>query len=160
LYQIKTTTDMKATINTTKYYESRSELARGEWNDCAVRAIAYATSEKYETIHALAAQEGRQNGRGMRTYQMEQVLKKLYIGLELNFSEFLRQAKWNRRNCPTLSQVLRMPKFQTGAHVVTVKGHAYAIVDGQVAGNSVEGSRCRVEGFVTVDTGIIDTDKL
>lgn len=151
---------MKATINTNSYYSNRSELARGEWNDCAVRAIAYATEEKYETIHALAAQAGRQPNRGMRTFQMEDVLKKLYIGLEFNFSEFLRQSKWNRNQCPTLSQVLRMPKFQTGAHVVVVKGHAYAIVDGQVAGNHKEGSRCRVEGYVTVDTGCIDTGKI
>lgn len=158
MYQITTTIDMKATINTSRYYFNRSELARGERNDCAVRAIAYATEEKYETIHALAAEVGRQPQRGMRTYQMEDVLKKLYIGLKLNFSEFLSQADWSRRQCPTLSQVLRMPKFQTGAHVMVVRGHAFAVVNGQVAGNVEEGSRCRVEGYVTVYTGIIDTE--
>ena len=151
---------MKATINTNKYYSSRSELAKSERNDCAVRAIAYATSEKYDTIHELAASVGRQNRGGVRTHQMGAILKKLYIGIELDFANFLRSADWERRKCPTLSQVLKMPKFQTGAHVMVVRGHAFAIVDGQLAGNTQEGSRCRIEGYVTVDTGIIDTDKL
>ena len=149
---------MIQTVDTQELY-SKERAALNERNDCTVRAIASGLRIPYKEAHTLAKHVGREHRRGMRTFQIEDVLAGQLLGFNRKTScEFLQKADWNKRACPTVAQVMRMPKFQTGVHMLLVKGHAFTVKDGIIFGNYCEGARCRVTGYYTIETGIIDTD--
>lgn len=151
---------MIQTVNTQNLY-NKERNALNERNDCSVRALASALRIPYTGAHQLASNVGREHRTGMRTFQIEDVLSSQLIGLDKKTAySFLEKVGWNRRACPTINQVMKMDKFKTGVHMLLTRGHVLTIKDGIIFGNSCEGARCRVSGYYTIETGIIDTDNV
>ena len=125
-----------------------------EMNDCTVRALASAGEMRYKDAWHIAKESGRRTGRGMSLHQIEAMLKANFIGVKYNR---INKMKWvnGKRVVTTLSSLLKDPRFQTGAHYVIVTGHAFAIKDGVVYGNSSDADRTRahVKGWATLRTG-------
>lgn len=132
------------------------KISHSENNDCAVRATAIALNQTYTETHAQYKAEGRKNNRGVKSYTVIDVCKKAYIGLSYATCYFLEKADWNRRACPTISQVAKRDYFKVGTHIIFVKGHVFTLKNGEIYGNPSDNGRAKVVGFITTETGIWD----
>ena len=133
--------------------EFRGLFFSDERNDCTVRALASAGDMRYKDAWAICDEFGRKTGRGMSIADIKAMLKANFIGVKYNAIK----KGWvdGKRQVTTLSSLLKDPRFQTGAHYVIVTGHAFAIKDGVVYGNSNDADRTRahVKGWATLRTG-------
>lgn len=153
MYQ-QTIRDMKIKVNNTVSIFSNERVSISETNDCAVRATAIALNQTYSETHAQYKAAGRKDGKGVRTFLIEDVLRANLIGVNLDTTtEFLQNADWNKRKCPTITQVLKNPKFQVGTHIMYTKGHVFTIKNGEIYGNIDDNGRYRVHGYITTITG-------
>ena len=132
---------------------NQSSIAKGEKNDCVVRAIASTFSLEYDTAHKFVAVElGRQPRKGTFGTQAKlrgrnnilgtsyTVLPKenlLYPGSDIH------QKKGGKPVPVTLRVFLE--RFPKGKHLVIVKGHAFSIIDGVVIGNKNDGNRLKAK---------------
>jgi hypothetical protein len=132
------------------------KISHSENNDCAVRATAIALNQTYTETHAQYKAEGRKNNRGVKSHTVIDVCKKAYIGLSYATCYFLSKADWNRRACPTISQVAKIPYFTVGTHIIFVKGHVFTLKNGEIYGNRNDNGRAKVVGFITTETGVWD----
>lgn len=149
---------MKIKVNDTAAIFSNEKISNSERNDCAVRATAIALEQTYTETHAQYKEAGRVDGRGVKTFIIEDVLKANLIGVKFNTTtEFLENAGWNKRQCPTITSVLRDNKFQTGSHIMYTRGHVFTIKNGEIYGNRDDNGRYRVYGYITVNSGCIDS---
>jgi len=149
---------MKIKVNNTETIFSNERISNNERGDCAVRATAIALEQTYAETHAQYKEVGRVNRRGVRSYMIEDVLKANLIGVNTETSdEMLRNSNWNRRSCPTISQVMKAEKFKVGTHIVYTKGHVFAIKNGEIYGNRDDNGRCKVTGYITTITGISES---
>ena len=142
---------------------SRMRPFKGEHNDCVVRALAASAGCSYEDAHAACELAGRKRRRGMPMdyciknnkipfFQFEFVLdgqecKNFYV--RRTRSGFIQK----RRLYPTLAQFLK--QFPTGRYLCSMYGHAFAVIDGVVVDDHVNGARTRVRHAwkVTLDGG-------
>lgn len=90
----------------------------GEWNDCAVKAVAVAAGVPYAEAHALLKAAGRRDRRGMKNTLYKDVLRALGLALEP-----VKVPPCTRR---TLVDRLR----PTGTYLVRVRGHVFCVKDG------------------------------
>lgn len=147
---------MKVKVNNTQAIFSKDKKMMGERNDCAVRATAVLLNQTYNETHEQYRKVGRKNLKGVRTYMIEDVLSSKLIGFNnKTVCEYLEAADWNRRSTPTIKTVLKDKKFQSGSHMMITRNHVFAVVNGEIYGNSNDDGRARVQGYYTVDTGII-----
>lgn len=125
----------------------------GERNDCTVRALASAGEMRYSDAWSICKDFGRKTGRGMSVNEIRKMLKFNFIGVKYNAIQ--KRYVDGKRETTTLAKLLKDPRFQTGAHYVIVTGHAFAIKDGVVYGNSNDAGRTRahVKGWATLRTG-------
>jgi hypothetical protein len=89
-----------------------------ETNDCAVKAIAIATSTDYLVVHELCRKLGRKKGKGTHLYVMENAIQQL--GWKIN-----RNVKWKGKTATTLKLPFagRFLAFTTRySHVLAVRG--------------------------------------
>ena len=108
--------------------------AFNETNDCAVKAISIACRISYKEAHALCAKFGRKNRRGMKTNAILEAVKSL--GCSLVEKDKYSTARNKKTGCfekcgYTVSSI--GPKIKRGYHLVFVRGHVLACVNGQVA---------------------------
>jgi hypothetical protein len=124
-----------------------------ERNDCTVRALASAGDMRYKDAWSIAQDFGRKTGRGMSINDIVKMLKFNFIGVKYN--SIKKTYVDGKKQVTTFAKLLKDPRFQTGAHYIIVTGHAFAIKDGVVYGNSNDGDRSRahVKGWATLRTG-------
>ena len=91
--------------------------------DCTVRALANAAGIAYELAESIADDAGRSAGRGFNSAKLVEQAKKA------GFS--FRKIRMGTR---TLRRFLR--EHPTGRYYARRRGHAFAILDGQVLGES------------------------
>jgi len=145
---------MKLKVTNTMLSFSDERLAKNDRNDCAVRATAIALGEDYNEIHKAYAEAGRPHRRGVKVYMIEDVLKSKLIGVDVKTSDiFLENANWDRRSTPTISQLLKQPKFNVGSHIMITRNHVFTIKNGEIYGNRDDNGRARIEGYITTATG-------
>jgi hypothetical protein len=106
-------------------------------NACAVIAVAAATDKPYEEVHQLFLEEGRKPGKGTPDYISGRVIKLLgFKRTRVDLDEIL--AKYPLPHCSVLKNVTthhprRFPgTFPEGRFIARTRGHALAIIDGQV----------------------------
>ena len=133
---------------------SESAIAKGERNDCVVRAMASTFGLSYDVAHKFVADEfGREPRKGtfgtavklksrirdvMGTkYKIIPVTDLLYPGSTRH------QANGGKPVPITLSVFLE--RFPKGRFMVIVKGHAFSVIDGVVIGNENDGKRLRAK---------------
>ena len=111
---------------------------KGETNDCTVRAFAAAADIPYEKAHAIMSKHGRGFGRG--TFHATQVKAYAEAGgvLRAIFGT-TKGARYRARQEPTVPheagitlQTL-MEEIPMGRFVCLQRGHAFAIIDKQLA---------------------------
>ena len=124
---------IKATINTINL-----RTIQGERNDCTVRAFAAAANIPYDKAHAIMSKHGRGFGKG--THHATQVKAYGEAGGKLRaiFGTTI-SAKYRARQEPTVPheagitlQTL-MAQIPMGRFVCVQRGHAFAIIDRQLA---------------------------
>ena len=120
-----------------------SSLAKGERNDCVVRALTAATGLEYETIHSFTRDHfGRERNKGVfgTVYKMKKitdVLGKPFTIFEAGALQttYMNYGKEVKRRMTVGTFVQRYP---TGTYMLLVRGHAFTIIDGVVVGGNTE----------------------
>ena len=155
-YQPNTLIDMAKIISPISQTAVRIS---GESKDCVIRAAANATGMKYEDIHVIAKKNGRVDGKGCTM----EVLLKTYrdIGVHLSgvvgtttYAEITRKIakKLNvvhpEFNGVTLERFLRAKR--TGKYICLMRGHAFAVVNGELVDAGALRGGTRITAFFKV----------
>lgn len=132
---------------------NESKIAKGERNDCVVRAIASTFELPYDTAHKFVATEfGRQPYKGTfgtipKLRERHHIMGKNYgIITKENLMYPGSKAHQSRGGKPVpivLSMFLE--KYPKGKYLLIVKGHAFSVIDGVVVGNASDGKRLRAK---------------
>lgn len=139
--------------NGIKNYEN-SVIAKGETNDCVVRAFASAFEIEYDEAHGIVAKEFRRvNRKGTLGFGVKMNLldknNVTFNGKKISkitheYDSMLYSVKVNGvktlRNTTT-SYFLK--KYPVGTYIVVVRGHAFTIKDGVVIGNYSDAKKTR-----------------
>ena len=134
-------------------------LAKGETNDCVVRALAAMTGCDYEKAHAYAQSAlGRRNRVGVSYGALKDrldkggLMGKTLVEVDVK-TRYKNQGRVVEREMTTQTFFRRIPNDKT--FLVIVKGHMFCVKDGVVVGGNVEDavpSRKRVKKcWVVVD---------
>lgn len=111
----------------------QSAASGTERNDCTVRAFAAFASVPYPMAHAACSEHGRKSRRRFRRFNLA------VPGIASTLGVSVRQVA---RSGTVRALLLRFP---TGALLVRVSGHAFAIRDGATFDNLVTRPRCIVK---------------
>lgn len=106
--------------------------AKGERNDCTVRAMALSTGLDYDECHAAFAAVGRIKGKGVRRDKTRAAAKRLGF-------EMVRTAT----RAKTAITIERDRALQSGNYIVGMTRHLAAMVDGKLHDHT-KGRRKRV----------------
>ncbi len=108
----------------------------GERNDCAVRAIAAATGNAYDAVHALFKAEGRRDARGTPTTITWSVLKQLGFRAEQRTAQsFIDQYPGSHATALKSVTTHHPDRFSSvwadgKTYLMFTPGHILAIVNG------------------------------
>ena len=123
-----------------------SVIAKGETNDCVVRAISSAFQMHYDRAHEFVRVKfGRENRKGTRFFvggmrRMED------DGRDINLKSFESMGDQHGRmayEVKVKDKVVKrkmttgtfIKKYPVGRYLVVVRGHAFSIINGEVVGN-------------------------
>lgn len=127
-----------------------------ETNDCTVRALAAAARIPYEVAHATMAKHGRKQFKG--TYHETQVKAYAEHGGELRaICGSTRGARYRSRNSDNVPHVdgitlgKLLERIPMGRFVCIVDGHAFAIIDRQLADGSPLRAGTRIQAIYRFD---------
>ena len=144
--------------------KSRSEQSRtyrgmnnamiksNDTNGCSVIAIAIAFNISYEQSYGLFNTIGRRHGKGVTTWDIEQVAHALAVSMGKDIV-FMKPNRINELKelmgvTPTLNNIVKiLPK--SGKFLVWVSGHVVAVKGGRVHDHS-EGSKCQVRNILEI----------
>lgn len=129
--------------------ESQSKLAKKETNDCVVRAFMMALDLPYDKAHKFVADKfKRVNRKGTYTQMyMENILGRQKNGYKMNLMGYHPKYAFGKRNKLVNPKYKKetgytvksfMEQHPVGRYFIIVKGHALALVDGVLYGNSGE----------------------
>ena len=95
-----------------------------ETNDCTVKAIAAACDVSYGKAHRTLAKLGRKQGRGVTMATMTQAMERLGFGVNL----------YNAMNHEAIGTTIKRftREHATGKYIICSKGHAMAVVNGEL----------------------------
>jgi hypothetical protein len=141
-------------INTIRMSQKQSEIAKKEDNDCVVRAFMAALDISYDQAHAWVKKSmNREDRKGTYTGQAIQKIEgKVKNGYQIKFMG-LNPAKTHWKKMTGSNKTLINPKYkkqtgytlksfmennQVGRFVLVVQGHAVAVVNGVLYGNTNE----------------------
>ena len=144
-------------VSTMAIAQEQSELAKREQNDCVVRAFMAALDISYDSAHAFVKKYlKRVNGRGTYTSShLQNVIGKVkngkkikmygvspshdyLLGFMFKSGKVITNPKYKKPTGYTLRSF--MENHPTGRYFVIVEGHAVAVVDGKLYGNTGEGN--------------------
>lgn len=121
---------------------------QGERNDCVVRAISNATGKDYSEVHAVLKKHGRKDRKGTQWHTSIAAMKELgmegvAIGNGQSAKFMARQGKMERHEKGvTLGKLLKdLPR---GRFVVYIRGHALAVVNGEIIDTGLNKVNSRV----------------
>ena len=111
--------------------------AKGEHNDCTVKALTAATGLDYDVCHDALAKLGRRNRRGCNW---------MTLGPKAAENLGFRMERMDHRDysAKTMITVERDRAFRNGHYVIQVSHHVAAVIDGKVCDWS-QGRRKRVQ---------------
>lgn len=113
------------------YIGSNSNLAKGEYNDCTVRALAHSYTGSYKQAHKLLAEYGRESNKGMYRFLTVKALEDLGF-VEMSEEELVNPAN-TRKGKYTAESFIK-------AHVGNDTGYNYYLfVNRHAIGVTAEG---------------------
>ena len=130
--------------------ESQSKLAKGEDNDCVVRAFMMSLDLTYERAHKFVATKlKRQNRKGTYTkLYLDNILNRQKNGYKMRLMGYHPKYAWGTKMKKLINPTYKketgytvksfMEQHSTGRDFLIVKGHALAVVDGVLYGNRDE----------------------
>lgn len=108
----------------------------GEVDDCTVRALANATDLPYDECHELMQSYGRVNGETMCSAKMMKAYQSVGLKFVAAFgstkSAMYNAAVFNCKRLPGRTLAKLLPELHTGRYIVEIRGHVFAVVDGDV----------------------------
>lgn len=132
-----------------------TESMKGEWNDCAVRAVSAAFNVSYDYAHDFAKQQwSRKRRRGCNTYLIINTMRKAedpkigLLGKNTKSVSALNEYTFKRGNIRGVTKCKSKlgtfaKKNSKGTYFVLVRGHATVIKDGVILDNYAPGSIVR-----------------
>jgi len=105
-------------------YGTNPRTIAGERNDCTVRALVHAAGISYNEGHAALKQVGRVEGRGTYAHQYRIAYAK--YGFNEISAAVSPTMSYKRA---TVSQFVK--QHPRGTYILTVRGHAFAMIDGK-----------------------------
>lgn len=114
-----------------------SSKAKGEHNDCTVKALTAATGLSYDQCHAALAKHGRKHRKGCH---FASVGKK--AAADLGF--LMETLPWDSYRAKTCITAERDRALRNGRYVLQVRRHVAAMIDGEVCDWS-QGRRHRLQ---------------
>lgn len=121
---------------------SAKASAKGETNDCTVRALTASTGLDYDVCHAQLRKQGRKNRKGCHWY-----IEGPKAAEALGYT--MRQLERSEYSAKTMISAERDRKLRNGNFVVLVRGHVAALLDGKVVDWS-QGRRHRIKAVYEV----------
>ena len=144
-------------VSTMAIAQEQSELAKREQNDCVVRAFMAALDISYDSAHAFVKKYlKRENRRGTYTsIHLPEIIGKVkngkkikmygvspshdyLIGFRFPNAKLLTNPKYKKPTGYTLRSFIE--NHPIGRYFLIVEGHAVAVVDGKLYGNTGEGN--------------------
>jgi hypothetical protein len=137
---------------------NESAIAKGERNDCVVRAVASTFGLEYNIAHRFVAEEfGRKPRKG--TFNTAIKLSSLTNIKGIPYSVIPKanltypgsarhQKNGGKPTNITLSMFIE--KYPKGKYLVIKKGHAFSVIDGVVVGNKSDGNHLRVKIYFAI----------
>jgi len=137
---------------------NESAIAKGERNDCVVRAVASTFGLEYNIAHRFVAEEfGRKPRKG--TFNTAIKLSSLTNIKDIPYSVIPKanltypgsarhQKNGGKPTNITLSMFIE--KYPKGKYLVIKKGHALSVIDGVVVGNESDGNHLRVKIYFAI----------
>jgi hypothetical protein len=132
---------------------NESAIAKGEKNDCVVRAVASTFGLKYDVAHKFVADEfGREPRKGTYRTSLKLSVRENILGTKYNIIHkknllYPGSARHQKIGGKPVNVPLRLflERFPKGRYLVIVKRHAFSIIDGVVIGNINDGSRLKAK---------------
>ena len=132
---------------------SESAIAKGENNDCVVKAIASTFELKYDVAHKFVADEfGRKPRKGTFGTSIKLTKREHILGIKYNIIPkkdllYLGSAIHQKKGKGPVNIPLRLflEQFPKGKYLVIVKCHAFSIINGVVIGNNSDGNRLKAK---------------
>jgi len=132
---------------------SESAIAKGEINDCVVRAIASTFELKYDVAHKFVAEEfGRKPRKGTFSTSLKLKARNNIMGIDYKCipqSDLMYRGsarhQMNRGRPVPITLSMFIEKYPKGKYLVIKKGHAFSVVNGVVVGNPSDGNHLRVK---------------
>ena len=133
---------------------NESAIAKGETNDCVVRAIASTFELEYDIAHKFVADKlGRQPRKG--TFNTALKLSSWMNNIKgipysvipkknLTYPGSARHQK-NGGKPTNITLSMFIEKYPKGKYLVIKKGHAFSVIDGVVVGNPSDGNHLRAK---------------
>jgi hypothetical protein len=131
---------------------NESTIAKGERNDCVVRAMASTFGLSYDSAHKFVADEFEREPR-KGTFgtavklkcRVHEVMGIKYIIIPITDLLYPGSDIHQKKGGRPVSIPLRLflERFPKGKYFVIKKGHAFSVIDGVVIGNSDEGERLK-----------------
>jgi hypothetical protein len=122
---------------------NESLVAKGEKNDCVVRAIASASGMNYDKAHKFVAEYFNRKNRegvyyfnsGMDNMQDQKIRLNRKKVIKIN------RPMMNGKSRMTVGAFIK--KNSKGSYILSVKGHAFTVKDGSVIGNPCDAVKIR-----------------
>jgi len=133
---------------------SESAIAKGERNDCVVRAMASTFGLSYDVAHKFVADEFEREPR-KGTFgtarklkcRVRDVMGTKYEIIPVTDLLYPGSARHQSLGGKPVEITLRifLERFPKGRFMVIVKGHAFSVINGVVIGNENDGKRLRAK---------------
>jgi len=132
---------------------NESVTAKGEKNDCVVRAVASTFRLKYDTAHKFVQDEfSRQPRKGTFATAFKLQKRTNILGTKYNVLpkssisyEGSSRHQMNGGKIVPMTLSIFLKQFPKGRFLIIVKQHAFSVIDGVVIGNSDDGNRLRAK---------------
>lgn len=134
-----------------------SDFGLSDRNDCVVRAFANVGVDTYPNVRNLLFTKGRKQYRGTAvttTHAVAKMFGATYIALGKSGQRRERYMTMmqcgaddaENKGCTVGNVALRYP---TGRHIVSVRGHVFALINGRIIDTHVTAPRTRIIGMYT-----------
>jgi hypothetical protein len=137
---------------------NESAIAKGERNDCVVRAVASTFGLEYNIAHRFVAEEfGRKPRKGtfntaIKLSSLNNIKGIPYSVIpkaNLTYPGSARHQK-NGGKPTNITLSMFIEKYPKGKYLVIKKGHAFSVIDGVVVGNKSDGNHLRVKIYFAI----------
>ena len=137
---------------------NESAIAKGETNDCVVRAVASTFGLEYNVAHRFVAEElGRKPRKGTSNTAIKLSSLTNIKGIpysvipkaNLTYPGSARHQK-NGGKPTNITLSMFIEKYPKGKYLVIKKGHAFSVIDGVVVGNKSDGNHLRVKIYFAI----------